>query len=1707
VDVFSLRDEIVGEYRDYFDSFVNILDDEIDAFVRDRLASGELWPDAVLQLNPAFEPGPTLGDLAERGIITRETARFFGPTLRLHRHQHEALIVAQRREPYIVTTGTGSGKSLTYLLPIVDYVFRNQPDQHTVRALIVYPMNALINSQLDALNRFREKNWPDCPLRFARYTGQERDEARQQILDDPPHILLTNYVMLEYMLIRPYERTLVEHATQNLRFLVVDELHVHRGRQGADVAMLMRRVRQRAGSGDLLCIGTSATLATEGTRDERRSKIAGVGAMLFGVPVPPANIIDETIRRMTAVPVPQTADALRAAVAASPPQATLASVTAHPLAAWLEESFGLKDEDGRLVRRTPITFAKGIGLLTEATGLDAALCRDRLTATLGAGNAVQSAAGEPIFAFRLHQFLSSGSSVFTTLEPPQQRYLTTEGQYLAPVGDDGRQRLLFPLAFCRECGQEFYLASRILATDGAHHLVPRSPLLNAPDDDTPGTAGYFAPERDNLWSEDELLPENWYEQRKAGPRVKATYEKHQPDHYWAQPDGTLGTSATQGAIEGWYQPRPLMHCPRCRATYDLRERSDFRKLATLSQTGRSTATTIVASTAVVAMRNDPQIEAASRKILSFTDNRQDASLQAGHLNDYVLVALLRGALVHAVERQGALTFDRLGYAMFDALGLEPDKFMREVVASGPGLTNARNAMIDLLQYRAFEDLRRAWRVAQPNLEQCGLLRVSYQGLDELAADDTLWQGAPAIGDASVERRATVLRAVLDHLRSELAIDAECLKWDHAKQLFQRVNQWLGEPWSVDENEQPRVGKIALLPGVSAERADERDTFGLSFRSAIGRYLRARHTWGIATDLDMHQAEEVVRAIIAALRGQLLAVVQRKGADYGVQLLAGSLIWERGDGTATGPDPVRTRGLHLRRPIGLGVEPNHYFARLYDTRSASLTGVTGREHTGAVEIGDRIAREQAFREGRLAALFCSPTMELGVDIADLSVVHLRNVPPTPANYAQRGGRAGRGGRPALVLTFSSQGNAHDQYFFRRKEQMIAGAVSPARMDLSNRDLVEAHLHSVWLSAVGLPLGNTLANLLDLVDAPTYPLQAERAAQLALSEHRQKDVIAAFNQIAQVGSEGVASAPWFTTDWLERTVAEAPERFDRAMGRWREMYRAAVEQREVSRRIIDLPNQPRDKRRDAEQREREARREIDLLLNQGNNVTQSDFYPYRYLANEGFLPGYNFPRLPLRALVSGREEAHAVDRPRFLGLSEFGPQNVIYHEGRKHRVTTCLVPAGGIATRMRQARICQTCGYIHPGDASSVDLCEHCGTLLDASNAPFPQALFEQPTVRTRRSDRISSDEEERSREGYHITTQYRFAPGEQRQSAEVRSASGEPLLEVVYAPQADLWRINHGWRRAKGRNGFTIDEESGRWGKREDDDLDVSDTTDPAAKLPITGVKPFVTDSRNILLLRPVVEITEREAFLTSLAYALQRGMQHVYQVEEQEIAVERIGEGAHERLLLWEATEGGTGVWERVMQERDSFAKVAREALRICHFDPDTGEDEPGWHDRCAVACYECLLSYSNQREHPNLDRHLVRDYLLALAGSETAQATGGRSYDEQYQWLFERTDPASSLEREFLTWLRDNNLRLPDRAQSRPDENVPTQPDFYYERDGLRGVCVFIDGPAHDQSKQAAHDATVRDALEDRGYRIAVIRYGQPFAEQTAKYGDVFGL
>ena len=376
-----------------------------------------------------------------------------------------------------------------------------------------------------------------------------------------------------------------------------------------------------------------------------------------------------------------------------------------------------------------------------------------------------------------------------------------DGQYR--VDED---RLLFPLAFCRECGQDYYLVSRI-EEHGSELLIPRSPMVGPADEDVQGEEGFFAVEHRELWAgDDDELPDPWFDERRSGRVIRPNYAEFRPRPYVANPDGGLH-GANGSGVNGWFQPRPFLICLRCRAVYDRRS-GDFRKLSPLSQTGRSTATTVGVN-AVVAEMARQGLPPRETKSLSFTDNRQDASLQAGHLNDFVQVALLRAGIVEAIRRNGTLTFDMLGPAVFDALELRPIDFLRDPVDSGPGYEQGRRAMTDLLEYRTLEDLSRGWRVTQPNLEQTGLLRIEYLGLSELASDDARWAGLPTIANASPDRRMAVLRAVLDHLRMQLAIDAEELTDSATHRLARNASQWLRDPWRLDERDNLRTQGIAL----------------------------------------------------------------------------------------------------------------------------------------------------------------------------------------------------------------------------------------------------------------------------------------------------------------------------------------------------------------------------------------------------------------------------------------------------------------------------------------------------------------------------------------------------------------------------------------------------------------------------------------------------------------------------------------------------------------------------------------------------------------------------------------------------------------------------------------------------------------------------------------------------------------------------------
>ena len=632
LDIFNFRNEVIGDYRRYIESFLKIRDRKVKEFVDVELDKGQLWTDPLVQLNPSYKKGAAVKELVQQQTLHPDCEKYFykkdGTPFTFHYHQKQAFETAQRQEPYVVTTGTGSGKSMTYVVPIFDDLLRH-PEISGVRAILVYPMNALINSQKEELDKFL-RQVPNTHIRVEKYTGQESLTKKTEIQNNPPHILLTNYVMLELMLSRTHENKLVE--SPSLKFLVLDELHTYRGRQGADVAILIRKLRQRSKSNEeLLCIGTSATMSTVGSREQRRQVVADVASKLFGVEIRPfgveirpGNVIDETLERSIQRAEPTIEQLCQGILAGLPTELeqTPTEFRNHSLSYWIEMNFGLEEREGHLVRRQPISLETGATKLAEQTQLSEETCLTVLKQMFLWGSKTNG------LAFRLHQFISQGGSVYATIENRDKRHLTLEGQYTTTDN-----RLLYPLVFCRECGQDYY----VVRYDADKHIIlPQLPTaLDISPDDADITEGYLTLDEPELWdtSDEDRLPDSWFsETKKKGRVAKKDFVRFIPRKLQILPNGKVTCSLLQGTI-CWFIPKPFLTCLNCGVLHD-KKRNEFAKLSRLSSEGRSTATTLLCLSTTSRLKKVFTGEKAkAAKILSFTDNRQDASLQAGHFND------------------------------------------------------------------------------------------------------------------------------------------------------------------------------------------------------------------------------------------------------------------------------------------------------------------------------------------------------------------------------------------------------------------------------------------------------------------------------------------------------------------------------------------------------------------------------------------------------------------------------------------------------------------------------------------------------------------------------------------------------------------------------------------------------------------------------------------------------------------------------------------------------------------------------------------------------------------------------------------------------------------------------------------------------------------------------------------------------------------
>lgn len=506
---------------------------------------------------------------------------------------------------------------------------------------------------------------------------------------------------------------------------------------------------------------------------ERNRAVAGVASQIFGTTINADAVITETLRRATdeKKSASQGLSGLKEAVLrAVEPDAFSGRLNADlakdDLAIWVETRIGLKNVDVKPERGTPTSIEEATKLLMDDTGLEYTACNEGLKQALLAFSMTEIQRGvangedEPLFAFRLHQLIAGAGRLYMTLDQPGERSVTFDGQKFDP---DNPEKLLFAAHFCRKCGQEHHPV--FLVEDLGEKRFEKREIDDTPlaEDDDPELAtrhwGFIMlePEEDNFdfTGAPEDYPEQWLETTKSGEvRLKANYRRTQVAAIDVRTDGTVGA----GGARAWFTPGRFKFCPTCR-DYHSDATRDINRLASLSAEGRSSATTVLIAALLRWMHGAgfEELPEAQRKLLAFTDNRQDAALQAGHFNDFIFVTLLRAGILAALDVTSGtgLTHDKVGEAVQTALGFVGTNFERrsdwmvDPAIKGAGVMDAEKAIREGLSHRFWIDQRRGWRFTNPNLEQLGLVHAEYLYLEDMCNDSEVFADVPLLSNATV----------------------------------------------------------------------------------------------------------------------------------------------------------------------------------------------------------------------------------------------------------------------------------------------------------------------------------------------------------------------------------------------------------------------------------------------------------------------------------------------------------------------------------------------------------------------------------------------------------------------------------------------------------------------------------------------------------------------------------------------------------------------------------------------------------------------------------------------------------------------------------------------------------------------------------------------------------------------------------------------
>ncbi len=1727
----AFGEHVVEQFQRYLLTYFPIADPRLEEQVREHLSRGpggqrELVRGPYIHLNRPFQPGPLLKDLlAEPDLGLHHALPGLFRFEQLYKHQEMATRAILGGTHTVMATATGSGKTEGFLLPILSHCLhlRDEGAEPGVTAVLVYPMNALVNDQLDRLRRMlagsqitfgrytgeTPESTPDNLRRLAQsrdYTDEEKRAYREEHADLPrpweecvsrteirnrkPRLLLTNYRMLEYMLLRDKDvRELLEGAP--LKFMVFDEVHTYTGTLGSEVACLIRRLRHVAGKSpdEVTCIGTSATVRPGDDEVGSAEELtANFMHKLFGIPRAKVQVVGEQYRDFAEPPSAPYAPP-RPADAGEMLQRVLdASRSVHLQEDVGELPEGLLDVAEELCGRSapgagdsherlyallapneivtnlsrqmtrPLTLEELHARLRQVgdrsvASEDELTCEAMAYLTLGA---ICQHDDEPLLRPKLHYFVQGYPGLWLSFEA-ESPDATAPGEVVPTVHFGGEQResdetlsARMPLMLCRACGQHYarVIAEDAWASEDDNGVMP----IRAGDArEVPGEEETICYLTDRLHTQEEdTTAETWFLCRWCGALHRA--DSGRCMHEKCERVGPLVP------VLVWLDDLSQKTCRACGST----------KTVSGTRSAEVADVNTLAESMLSAM-DEPTL----RKLLIFSDNRQEAAFQAGWMKERSRRHELRHLLYVIVqEADEPLSLDALVNRLVDRAE------EHRVLEVGHTQDDLKRAQMRVRWFLLQEFA--SMRERRGSLETLGLARVEYDGLTADADREFFGRWADAFGLEPGDV-VNVTHTLLDYYRRRGMVSDDLMQhwwaWRDPEVrdgLVSVGDWWRPSVLTLHKVEAAVTTKNLLASGgttaaqhiVRKSIRDGEESVN-DFLGELWEWLQQEpHRFLEDAEITQRSAGRQSRVTVGAHACQVSVGRLRIGRASARQVCS---VCRSVQAVALPGLPCpewRCDGIMQQADV----DEDHYAVVRYTQED--FVPLHPVEHSGQVEKDDRERIEDEFRkdDGAVNCIVCTPTLELGVDIGQLEMALMRNVPPTPANYAQRAGRAGRRHRIAVVMDYCGT-SPHDRYYFERPEEMIDGRIRIPAFSMSNEPMLRKHTHSAILTAlrrssdprVPEALAHALPRYIwryfmaaDSDDAPadTYVQEAPTFPMLREAVDRHSD------ELRHMLAETFAAA-WPAEDAdavadrnLHGLVTNMPVLLERHV-------RALFQQvRSYRERVRELARKEYEEDRELSQEEKRERERLNHALATLRRSDQ-DRYTLSYLSNDGYFPGYALTResVVARCLKPYLE----LQRPEPVALREFTPANWIYAAGDVYAVSRIdwfsLQIGEESSAEVRRREMIYDPDFDRVIDPARSELEGHTG-------GRFISMLLGGVELRQRQQ---IDDREERRHYGAQDIVGTFLGTHRGGRTGNVGD------VQWRHFRQADLRLVNLGpvGRDREGlRIGFPICRVCGAVRSPFQSDAEIEKFHEyhkGSCSAGSTEWAALHVDFRSDLLeIGPLPERAEA----VNLMEALLAGAREVLDMGESELEgfIEERGEGAA-FVLLYDPMPGGSGFLEQLQKSWVSVCQRARDVLQSCE---------------CEQACYACLLTFWNQRHHALLDRHLASELAERLARPMEMTGPVPANYHERTE---DGKEPESGAEADFGCILDERGFPQP-RKQHRVTlaDGTSTVADFAYPAEN---VLIYTDGMSekiHGSPEQRRKDGILRAKLNRAGYRVVEI-------------------